>query len=57
MLTFECWKRGTNQYGYSYHFDIQAQTEVFGDNPVVNFEQVTCPGAASTDYKQCVCAK
>jgi len=47
---------GTNQYGYSYHFDIIAESEVFGDNPVVNFEEVSCPGAASSDFSQCQCA-
>ena len=47
---------GTNDYGYSYHFDIMAQAEVFGDNPVVNFEEVDCPGQATTDWSQCVCA-
>lgn len=46
-----------NSYGYDYHFDIMAQSEVFGDNPVVDFEEVTCPGAASTDYAQCQCAQ
>jgi hypothetical protein len=46
----------TNAYGYKYHFDIMAKSAVFGDNPVVNFQQVTCPSAATTDYKQCVCA-
>jgi endoglucanase len=47
---------GTNEYGYSYHFDIMAESEVFGDNAVVNFEQVTCPSAAVSDFSQCVCA-
>jgi len=46
---------GTNEYGYSYHFDIMAQSEVFGDNPVVEFEPVACPGQATTDWEQCVC--
>jgi hypothetical protein len=46
---------GTNQYGYSYHFDIMAQSEVFGDNPVVEFEPVACPGQAATDWQTCVC--
>src|SRR5215469_16328992 len=46
---------GTNQYGYSYHFDIMAESEVFGDNPVVEFEPVACPGQATTDWEQCVC--
>lgn len=48
--------RSTNQYGYEYHFDIQATSEVFGDNPVVDFEQVTCPSQAVSDYQQCQCA-
>ena len=47
---------GTNQYGYSYHFDIMAQSEVLGDNPVVDFEEVTCPGTMTSDYSQCQCA-
>jgi endoglucanase len=45
----------TNQYGYSYHFDITAQNEVFGDNPVVNFELVACPGQATSDWETCQC--
>jgi len=47
---------GTNQYGYSYHFDIMASSEVLGDNAVVDFEAVSCPSAASTDFAQCQCA-
>jgi endoglucanase len=46
---------GDNKYGYSYHFDIMAESEVFGDNPVVEFEPVACPGQATTDWEQCVC--
>ncbi|TAQ91019.1 hypothetical protein B7494_g624 [Chlorociboria aeruginascens] len=46
---------GTNQYGYSYHFDIMAQNAIFGDNPVVNFEPVACPGQATSDWGTCVC--
>jgi endoglucanase len=46
---------GTNQYGFSYHFDIMAQSEVFGDNPVVEFEPVPCPGQAISDFETCVC--
>jgi endoglucanase len=46
---------GANQYGYSYHFDIMAQSEVFGDNPVVEFEPVPCPGQAVSDWETCVC--
>jgi hypothetical protein len=47
--------RGTNQYGYSFYFDIMAESEIFGDNPVMNFEQVACPGQAVTDWDSCVC--
>ncbi|CZR66312.1 related to Endoglucanase-5 [Phialocephala subalpina] len=47
---------GTNEYGYSYHFDIMAESEVFGDNVVVDFESVDCPSAAVADYDECVCA-
>jgi endoglucanase len=47
---------GTNEYGYSYHFDIQAQSEVFGDNPIVDFEEVSCPSTATSDYATCQCA-
>lgn len=46
---------GTNEYGYSYHFDIMAQEIIFGDNPVVNFEPVACPGQATSDWDTCVC--
>ncbi|KAL6852129.1 endoglucanase-5 [Trichoderma novae-zelandiae] len=46
---------GTNQYGYSYHFDIQAASEVFGDNVVVDFEPVACPGQATSDWETCLC--
>lgn len=42
----------TNDYGYSYHFDIMTKTEIFGDNVVVDFEEVACPGAATTDFQQ-----
>ncbi|KAF3385637.1 Endoglucanase-5 [Penicillium rolfsii] len=45
----------TNQYGYSYHFDIMAQNEIFGDNVVVDFEPIACPGQATTDWQSCVC--
>ncbi len=33
-----------------------AQSEVFGDNPVVSFTEVDCPSAASNDFTQCQCA-
>ena len=50
----------TNNYGFEYHFDLMASnsglSEVLGDNPIVNFSQVSCPSAASTDYSQCQCA-
>jgi len=46
---------GTNEYGYSYHFDIMAQEIIFGDNPVVDFEPVACPGQATSDWDTCVC--
>lgn len=45
----------TNDYGYSYHFDIMAESEVFGDNAVVEFEPVACPGAATSDFETCEC--
>lgn len=48
---------GNNQYGYQYHFDIMAQSEVLGDNVIVDFEETTCPGAASSDFAQCECGK
>jgi endoglucanase len=46
---------GTNEYGYSYHFDIMAESIIFGDNPVVDFEPVACPGQATSDWDTCVC--
>ncbi|CAN8100534.1 unnamed protein product [Discula destructiva] len=46
-----------NQYGFEYHFDIMAQSQVLGDNPIVEFEETSCPGAASSDFGQCQCAK
>ncbi|RDW89234.1 hypothetical protein BP6252_01266 [Coleophoma cylindrospora] len=46
---------GTNDYGYSYHFDIMASSEVFGDNVIVDFASVSCPTTATTDYAQCSC--
>ncbi len=46
---------GTNQYGFAYHFDIMAQSKVFGDNAVVEAEPIPCPGQAATDWEQCVC--
>ncbi|KAH8882795.1 glycoside hydrolase [Thozetella sp. PMI_491] len=46
----------TNQYGYSYHFDIMAQSAIFGDNPVVSFSEVSCPSTAVSAFAQCECA-
>ena len=46
---------GKNAYGYGYHFDIMAESEVFGDNSVVSFQQIDCPGQAISDWDQCVC--
>ncbi|UKZ78294.1 Endoglucanase-5 [Trichoderma virens FT-333] len=46
---------GTNQYGYSYHFDIMAENQVFGDNVVVDFEPIACPGQAVADWGTCLC--
>ncbi|KAK2074193.1 hypothetical protein P8C59_008417 [Phyllachora maydis] len=45
----------SNVYGFQYHFDIMAQAEVFGDNVVVDFEPVQCPGVATSDWYQCQC--
>ncbi|CEJ92387.1 hypothetical protein VHEMI08042 [[Torrubiella] hemipterigena] len=47
---------GTNDAGMSYHFDIMAQSQVFGDNPIVDFESIACPSQATTDFKTCQCA-
>jgi len=47
---------GTNQYGYSYHFDIMSNGNFIWDNAVVSFEQVSCPSSALSDFSQCVCA-
>ncbi|KAG6367633.1 hypothetical protein INS49_001826 [Diaporthe citri] len=51
-----CPQSGNNDYGYAYHFDIMAQSQVLGDNPIVDFEQVSCPSTLSSDYQQCQCA-
>jgi endoglucanase len=32
-----------------------AEEEVFGNNVIVNFEPVACPGQAVTDFDTCVC--
>jgi hypothetical protein len=49
-----------NEYGFEYHFDIMASNSglspIIGDNPIVNFQSVACPGVASSDYGQCQCA-
>ena len=47
-----------NTYGYGFHFDIWAQdgTMPFGDNPVVMFQPVTCPGEIATDFQSCQCS-
>lgn len=45
----------SNEYGFKYHFDIMAESAVFGDNAVVEFEPVACPGQAATNWEQCVC--
>jgi len=47
---------GVNQYGYSAHFDIMSNGNFIWDNSVVNYTQVSCPGAASSDFAQCQCA-
>lgn len=56
LCVFATMNSGDNDYGYAYHFDIMAQSEVFGDNPIVDFEETSCPSAASSDYAQCECA-
>ncbi|KAG8988323.1 hypothetical protein FRB90_002828 [Tulasnella sp. 427] len=53
---------GTNTYGYSAHFDIDASSGAGGwsllgwDNPVVDFAPVTCPDNAVTAFKSSECA-
>lgn len=51
---------GKNDYGYHYHFDLMASgpsmPAVLGSNPIVDFEQVDCPGEAKTKYKECRCS-
>jgi hypothetical protein len=46
----------TNEYGYEYHFDIMAQSEVFGDNPVVGSDELYDPSSVASDYTQWQCA-
>jgi len=45
---------GTNQYGYSAHFDIQGGVPGW-NNPIVTYTQVACPAAATADWHTCVC--
>ncbi|KAL5001064.1 RlpA-like double-psi beta-barrel-protein domain-containing protein-containing protein [Aspergillus recurvatus] len=44
-----------NPHGYGYHFDIMGGAGVFGDNVVVEFKEVPCPGEAAFKWKNCVC--
>ncbi|KAL4899471.1 RlpA-like double-psi beta-barrel-protein domain-containing protein-containing protein [Aspergillus multicolor] len=44
-----------NPHGYGYHFDIMGGRGVFGDNVVVEFEEVKCPGDAGFRWKTCEC--
>ncbi|KAL3436985.1 RlpA-like double-psi beta-barrel-protein domain-containing protein-containing protein [Aspergillus tetrazonus] len=44
-----------NPHGYAYHFDIMGGAGVFGDNVVVEFEEVPCPGDAAFKWKACEC--
>ncbi|KAL6230049.1 RlpA-like double-psi beta-barrel-protein domain-containing protein-containing protein [Aspergillus navahoensis] len=44
-----------NPHGYGYHFDIMGGAGVFGDNVVVEFEEVPCPGEAAFKWKTCEC--
>lgn len=57
LIALANYHSGNNQYGYQYHFDIMAQNPVIGDNSIVDFEEVACPGTASSDFQQCQCAK
>ena len=47
---------GKNQYGSSYHFDLYANTPILGDNNVVEFEPVACPGMMKSNFGQCQCS-
>ncbi|KAL2861049.1 RlpA-like double-psi beta-barrel-protein domain-containing protein-containing protein [Aspergillus lucknowensis] len=47
--------RQLNAYGYPYHFDIMGGSGVFGDNVVVEFEQVECPNEARMSWAGCEC--
>ncbi|KAL4756648.1 putative endoglucanase [Aspergillus foveolatus] len=44
-----------NPHGYAYHFDIMGGAGVFGDNVVVEFEEIPCPGDAAFKWKACEC--
>ncbi|KAL3473217.1 RlpA-like double-psi beta-barrel-protein domain-containing protein-containing protein [Aspergillus californicus] len=44
-----------NAHGYGYHFDIMGGHDVFGDNVVVEFEEVACPGLAAAKWGTCEC--
>ena len=47
---------GKNEYGYSYHFDLEATAPILGDNSVVDFEPVACPKMALSNFGQCECS-
>jgi hypothetical protein len=51
------WGHRVNDYGFTYHFDILAagMDQVFGDNPVVDFEEVSCPGPMRSLFGECYC--
>ncbi|KAL5337386.1 RlpA-like double-psi beta-barrel-protein domain-containing protein-containing protein [Aspergillus crustosus] len=44
-----------NPAGYEYHFDIMGGAGVFGDNVVVEFNEVACPGDAGVRWGTCEC--
>ncbi|KAL2824428.1 RlpA-like double-psi beta-barrel-protein domain-containing protein-containing protein [Aspergillus cavernicola] len=44
-----------NPTGYTYHFDIMGGQGVFGDNVVVEFEEVACPAVAGAKWGTCEC--
>lgn len=49
-----------NQYGFDAHFDLMLQTgEINGevwDNPIVEYEEIECPGIAKDNHATCECA-
>ena len=47
---------GVNQYNRSYHFDLYTQAPLLGNNNVVKFEPVRCPGKVTSNYNQCRCS-